>query len=126
MAEGPGGRTQDQRAHQAVMHRLFEKAMLWELVEWQRNPMQLVEIKGMSKRQKRPLILTVEQYVIVIALLPQRYRTMVVVAQCTGLRAEEVLALEWPDIDFLRSQHESHLCGRSRSAEAGQDGVFGG
>ena len=25
---------------------------------------------------------------------------MVVVAQCTGLRAEEVLALEWEDIDF--------------------------
>ncbi len=25
---------------------------------------------------------------------------MVVVAQCTGLRAEEVLALEWQDIDF--------------------------
>ena len=25
---------------------------------------------------------------------------MVVVAQCTGLRAEEILALEWEDIDF--------------------------
>jgi len=36
----------------------------------------------------------------VILLLPQPYRTMVVVAQCTGLRAEEVLALEWQDIDF--------------------------
>jgi NTE family protein len=44
----------------AVMHRLFEKAMLWELVEWQRNPMQLVEIKGISKRQKRPVILTLD------------------------------------------------------------------
>lgn len=28
------------------------------------------------------------------------YRTMVLVAQCTGLRAEEVLALEWEDIEF--------------------------
>jgi Phage integrase family len=34
------------------------------------------------------------------ALIPQPYRTMVMVAQCTGLRAEEVLALEWEDIDF--------------------------
>jgi integrase len=25
---------------------------------------------------------------------------MVMVAQCIGLRAEEVLALEWPDIGF--------------------------
>jgi integrase len=74
--------------------------MLWEMVEWQRNPMQLVEIKGISKRQKKPIVLTVEQYYLILALIPQPYRTMVVVAQCTGLRAEEVLALEWQDIDF--------------------------
>ena len=84
----------------ALMHRLYEKAMLWEMVEWQRNPMQLVEIKGISKRQKKPIVLTVEQYYQILALIPQPYRTMVVVAQCTGLRAEEVLALEWEDIDF--------------------------
>lgn len=84
----------------AILHRLYEKAMLWELAEWQRNPMELVEIKGISKRQKKPIVLTVEQYYQILALLPQPYRTMVVVAQCTGLRAEEVLALEWWDIDF--------------------------
>ena len=84
----------------ALMHRLYEKAMLWEIVEWQRNPMQLVEIKGISKRKKKPVVLTVEQYYLILALIPQPYRTMVMVAQCTGLRAEEVLALEWEDIDF--------------------------
>ncbi len=84
----------------ALMHRLYEKAMLWELVEWQRNPMQLVEVKGISKRRRKPIVLTVEQYCQILALIPEPYRTMVVVAQCTGLRAEEVLALEWGDIDF--------------------------
>jgi integrase len=84
----------------AILHRLYEKAMLWELVEWQRNPMELVEIKGISKRQKKPIVLTVEQYYMILKLLPQPYLMMVVVAQCTGLRAEEVLALEWPDIEF--------------------------
>jgi len=86
--------------YKAVMHRLYEKAMLWEIVEWQRNPMELVEIKGISKRQKKPIVLTVEQYYLLLELLPQPYRTMAIVAQCTGLRAEEVLALEWQDIDF--------------------------
>jgi integrase len=84
----------------ALMHRLYEKAMLWELVEWQRNPMQLVEVKGISKRRRKPIVLNVEQYCQILALIPEPYRTMVVVAQCTGLRAEEVLALEWGDIDF--------------------------
>jgi integrase len=84
----------------AIMHRLYEKAMLWEIVEWQRNPMELVEIKGISKRQKKPIVLTVEQYYLLLALIPQPYRIMVIVAQCTGLRAEEVLALEWQDIGF--------------------------
>jgi integrase len=84
----------------AIMHRLYEKAMLWEMVEWQRNPMELVEVKGISKRRKKPIVLTVEQFYQLLELLPQPYRTMVVVAQCIGLRAEEVLALEWQDIDF--------------------------
>ena len=82
------------------MHRLYEKAMLWEMVDLDRNPMQLVEIKGISKRQKKPLILTADQYFRLLDLLPEPYRTMVVVAQCLGLRAEEVLALHWSDVDF--------------------------
>ena len=86
----------------ALMHRLFEKAMLWEMIEVQRNPMQLVEVKGISKRLKKPLILTVEQYFLVLGLLPEPYRTMVIVAQCWGLRAEEVLALHWSDVEFER------------------------
>ncbi len=100
MVEADECRAQDKGHVKALMHRLYEKAMLWEMVEWQRNPMELVEIKGISKRRKKPLVLTIEQYYQILALIPQPYRTMVVVAQCTGLRTEEVLALEWEDIDF--------------------------
>ena len=84
----------------ALMHRLFEKAMLWELIPVERNPMALVEIKGGSRRRKKPIVLTMEQYCAVLALLPEPYRTMVVVAQCLGLRVSEILALRWEDIDF--------------------------
>ena len=45
-------------------------------------------------RLSPPVVLTVEQYYLIFALSPEPYRTMVVVAQCTGLRAEDVLALE--------------------------------
>jgi len=38
----------------SLMYRLFDKAMLWELLDVQRNPMELIEVKGISKRKKRP------------------------------------------------------------------------
>ncbi|HWR35032.1 MAG TPA: site-specific integrase [Clostridia bacterium] len=83
-----------------LMHRLFEKAMLWELLPIDRNPMELVTVKGISKRAKKPTVLTVEQCLIIISLLPEPYRTMVMVAICTGLRVSEILALRWSRIDF--------------------------
>jgi integrase len=36
----------------ALMHRLFERAMFWELIPTERNPMGLVEIPGSSRRSK--------------------------------------------------------------------------
>ena len=83
-----------------LMHRLFEKAMLWELLPIDRNPMELVTIKGVSKRSKKPIVLTVEQCLILISFLPEPYRTMVIVAICTGLRVSEILAMRWSRIDF--------------------------
>ena len=84
----------------ALMHRLFEKAMLWEVIELGRNPMELVEVKGVTKRTKKAVVLTVEQFYLILDLLPEPYRTMVLVAQCTGLRVEEILALPWENIHF--------------------------
>jgi integrase len=84
----------------ALMHRLFEKAMLWEVIGLERNPMTLVEVRGISKRRKKPFILSLVQYFAVLEQLPEPCRTMVVVAQSTGLRVSEILALKWEDIDF--------------------------
>ena len=39
----------------ALMHRLFEKAMFWELLPMGRNPMALVEVQGASRRRKKPI-----------------------------------------------------------------------
>ena len=86
----------------ALMHQLFEKAMLWELVSVGRNPMELVHVKGISKRTKIPIILEEKQCFDLISSLPDPYRIMVIVAICTGLRVSEILALRWSRIDFAQ------------------------
>jgi integrase len=84
----------------AVLHLLFERAMLWGLIELQRNPIELVKIKGTSKRQKKPQTLAPEKFQELLGLLKEPYRAMAIVAMCTGLRVSEVLALRWEHIDF--------------------------
>ena len=62
--------------------------------------MSLVGVRGISKRRKKPFILSLEQYFGLLGHLGEPHRTMVVVAQSTGLRVSEILALKWQDIDF--------------------------
>ena len=89
------------RGHiRSLMYRIFEKAMLWELVPLERNPMGLVELKGVSKRLKPPRILTEEEFGDLLSQLDHPYRCMVLLAGCTGLRISEVMGLRWSLIDF--------------------------
>lgn len=89
------------KAHiKGLMHRLYEYAMKWRMMSIQRNPMELVEVKGASRRMRKPKVLTVEQYHLLLPAIPEPYRTMVVIAQCLGLRISEILGLQWRDVDF--------------------------
>ena len=82
------------RSHiRGLMHRLFEKAMLWELIPLERNPMSLVELRGVSKRMKPPRILTEKEFGALLNELVHPYRCMVLLAGCTGLRISESMAL---------------------------------
>jgi integrase len=74
--------------------------MLWGLIDVERNPIELVRIKGGSKRLKAPVILDVDQHDSLLAELKEPFRTMARVAMCTGLRISEVLALRWESINF--------------------------
>ena len=67
--------------------------MLWGLLDLQRNPIELIKLKGTSRRLRRPHIITPEKFQELIAILEQPYRTMAIVAICTGLTVSEVLAL---------------------------------
>jgi integrase len=86
------------------MHLMYECATRWELFTEQRNPIALVRIKGGSKRRQRSIILTVDQFELVVATLREPYRTMVQIAQCLGLRVSEIAALQWDDFDFEKNQ----------------------
>lgn len=84
----------------ALMHLLFERAMLWGLIELQRNPIELVKLKGTSKRTRKLHIIEPAQFNKLVSKLREPYKTMVIVAMCTGLRVSEILALRWEHIDF--------------------------
>lgn len=48
----------------------------------------------------KPQTLAPEKFQELVALLKEPYRTVAIVAMCTGLRVSEVLALRWEHIDF--------------------------
>ena len=83
-----------------IMHILFRWAMKWELIEVQINPMSLVHVEGSSKRMREPVTLTVEQFHKVLEFVKEPYRVMCIVAMCLGLRASELVGLQWNDFDW--------------------------
>ena len=89
------------RGHvRSLMYRLFEKAMLWELIPLDRNPISVVELKGVSKRLRPPRILTEKEFGTLLSQLVHPYRCMVPLAGCTGLRISEIMGLRWSGINF--------------------------
>jgi len=70
----------------------------------QRNPMELVTIRGATKRNRQPRSLTVEEFRLFVQELEEPVRTMALVCVCFGLRISECLALKWSDVDWLRSR----------------------
>ena len=81
--------------------------ILWDFAMWrgdlatQRNPMELVTIKGASKRTRQPRSLTVDEFRKLLGYLDEPFRTMALVCVCFGLRISECLALKWSDVDWL-------------------------
>jgi integrase len=85
-------------------------SVLWDFAMWaghiptQRNPMQLVTVKGATKRLKQPRSLTVEEFSGFARYLEEPFRTMALLCVCFGLRISEALALKWSDVDWLNSR----------------------
>ncbi len=82
----------------SLMHTIFQCARRWEMIE--KNPIELVRVRGGSKRLRMPRVLTPDQFCLIPPLLPEPYRTQVWIAGCLGLRASEIMPLKWSDLDF--------------------------
>jgi integrase len=84
--------------------------ILWDFAMWcadvptQRNPIELVAIKGASKRTSKPRSLTVSEFQLFVQHLAEPFRTIAFVSVCFGLRISEALALKWGDVDWLKGK----------------------
>ena len=65
-----------------------------------KEPIALVRVKNSSKRLRRPHVLTIADFYAILEYLREPFKTMVLVAQCLGLRVSEIMALKWHDFDF--------------------------
>src|SRR4051794_9335667 len=84
-----------------LMRLLFNAAMRWELIELGENPMRLVRVRNATKRKEEPRILTIPEFHNLLSKVEKEpFRTMIIVAMTLGLRASELAALKWADIDF--------------------------
>jgi len=83
------------KAHvRGIMHLVFKCAERWGIIEIGKNPVSLVRMKNTNKRLKRPRVLDVDEFFELLKHLNKPYRTMVLIAQCLGLRISEILDLQ--------------------------------
>src|SRR5262249_32269305 len=89
----------------SVMRQVFEYAQLCELIELQRNPMDLVRVEGGTLRERERRMLThLEWRRLLQYILKEPMRTMVIVAFCLGLRRSELAGLRWSDFDWTKQE----------------------
>jgi integrase len=63
-------------------------------------PTGTIRTANTSKRLRRPRVLEVDEFFELFKHLGEPYRTVVLVAQCLGLRVSEILGLQWGDFNF--------------------------
>jgi integrase len=93
------------KAHIRGMLRIIVDFAMWAgMLEVSRNPIELVVVKGCTKRTRQSRSLTVEEFHKLNNELDEPCRTMAQIAVCFGLRVSELLALQWRDIDWLNGK----------------------
>jgi integrase len=83
-----------------IISRLFDLAMLWELIPVaERKITAVIKVKGATKRKKPLTIISADQFRALLKELPAPMNHVLVVTGYLGLRISETLALKWSDIN---------------------------
>jgi integrase len=80
----------------SLLHLVFQHGRRWEITDV--NPIDLVRQRG--GRRSIPRVLSVHDMRLVLRELTEPYRTMVLIAACLGLRASEIIGLQWGDFNW--------------------------
>ena len=80
----------------SLFHLVYQHGRRWELIDG--NPIDLV--RQNSGRRSIPRTLNVDEIRRVLEQLAEPHRTMVLVAVCLGLRASEIIGLQWGDFNW--------------------------
>jgi len=93
------------KVHVKTLLRILVDFAMWSgVMDVSRNPLELVVIRGATKRIRQPRSLTAEEFGRLVDRLDEPLRTMACVAACFGLRASELLGLKWKDVDWLNGK----------------------
>jgi integrase len=84
-----------------LLSSIFQHAVRLELVDMGHNPAVTIALKGVTRRGKKPVVLSAEQFQALAShLKAEPYHTLVLLAGCLGLRCSELTGLQWGDFDF--------------------------
>jgi integrase len=84
-----------------ILHSVLKYGQWAGLLPLGTNPLSLVTVTGISKRQRKQPSLTVEQFQGLLAQMRRPFFTMAILATALGLRNSEARAIQWWDIDWL-------------------------
>ena len=86
-----------------TMRCVFDFCMADGIIPVERNPLELVKVKGASKRRKPVRILTYHEWERFIAnVTAEPHRTAIITCMCLGVRRSETGGLKWSDFDFVK------------------------
>ncbi|MGA3104550.1 MAG: site-specific integrase [Terriglobales bacterium] len=109
--------SQKSREHlKSMLCILHDAAMFFRYLPIRRNPMELVKVPVVkaAPRSKPRIILTKDEFRLLLARFAGMYRVMILLAGCVGLRRSEIFGLKWSDFDWLKNEifiQRSHVEG---------------